>query len=551
MGTVEKESNSVRLDVILVWGCLLLSSWCRTPIPSINEPHYLTKARQYADAAWCAGDFFLESSDVQTVYFQLLGPIAKRSLFWAAVVGRVTGYGLLALGWTLFVRTLLKRRFAPVIALCLLLGMVAIGNFSGEWLVGGIESKVYSYGFVFLSLAGILKKQPQLLRSGAWCGAAILLHPVVGMWHLLGLAFGNLFQRIHIRQMSMNTNRLFAPAIRFGIPCLLIALPGLVPAIQVVTNSEADGEVRATGNYLQVFGRLKHHLDPLWIHAESWGMYALLMILFVALRWRFVREDAATLQDEATNDSAATDSCSAINVFHRYVMATALFAIVGVFVGLGPRPASQMFAWQFRTLLLKFYPFRLFDLMLPIACVIGVLSLARFGGEANSDRLTGPDSQSSARRRWLSFLAVAAFSMTLIAPYYDRHPDRLNAEVRTDWHDACDWIRNNLPQNVLVMTPSRNFGFKWYAERPEFVSYKDCPQDALGIVEWNRRLWFMQNWASDNYDDKKYSREEINLLAAEGITHVVAKRLGPMENVEPIYRNNSYRIFEVPANSGQ
>ena len=46
------------------------------PVPDVNETAYLTKARHYADPAWCQGDFFLETPDAHGVFYLLMGPIA-------------------------------------------------------------------------------------------------------------------------------------------------------------------------------------------------------------------------------------------------------------------------------------------------------------------------------------------------------------------------------------------------------------------------------------------------------------------------------------------
>jgi hypothetical protein len=36
------------------------------PLPALNEPHYLAKAKHFWNPAWCAGDLFLESANAHT-----------------------------------------------------------------------------------------------------------------------------------------------------------------------------------------------------------------------------------------------------------------------------------------------------------------------------------------------------------------------------------------------------------------------------------------------------------------------------------------------------
>ena len=160
----------------------------RAPVPGVNEPHYLCKARHFWDSAWCARDPFLQSSDAHYVFYATLGGLTQCcSLAQTAWLGRTAGWLLLAGGWTQLVSRLVAGRWAPLWSAWMFLGLAAIGNFSGEWVIGGIEAKVLSYGFVLWSLAWCI--------SGAWkraaaaAGLAISFHPVIGIWSLAAGAF--------------------------------------------------------------------------------------------------------------------------------------------------------------------------------------------------------------------------------------------------------------------------------------------------------------------------------------------------------------------------
>jgi hypothetical protein len=87
--------------------------------------------------------------------------------------------------------------------------------------------------------------------------------------------------------------------------------------------------------------------------------------------------------------------------------------------------------------------------------------------------------------------------------------------------------------------------FKWYAQRAEYVSYKDCPQDASGIVEWNRRLQFLQKWFNAHFDDGKYTAEELRDFRKQtGITHILTDRIGPVE-LDPVFGNDTYDVYDL------
>ena len=114
-----------------------------------------------------------------------------------------------------------------------------------------------------------------------------------------------------------------------------------------------------------------------------------------------------------------------------------------------------------------------------------------------------------------------------------------------EWQQACAWLRQNTPPNALILTPRESFGFKWFAERAEYVCYKDCPQDAAGIVEWNRRLQFLQKWFNAHFDDEKYTVEELRDFRKQtGITHILTDRIGPVE-LDPVFGNDTYDVYDL------
>jgi hypothetical protein len=97
----------------------------------------------------------------------------------------------------------------------------------------------------------------------------------------------------------------------------------------------------------------------------------------------------------------------------------------------------------------------------------------------------------------------------------------------------------------LIFTPKESRSFKWFAERPEYVAFKDCPQDAAGIVEWNNRLKFIKKWGEDNWNGESYSAAVTRQLhETTGITHLVSRRWGPFE-APIIYENGTYRIYQL------
>ncbi len=77
------------------------------------------------------------------------------------------------------------------------------------------------------------------------------------------------------------------------------------------------------------------------------------------------------------------------------------------------------------------------------------------------------------------------------------------------------------------------------------MNYKDCPQDAASLVEWNRRLRIVQQWASEHYDDSQYSAEDlIELRRRTGVDYLLVRRLGPM-TVAPDHVVGPFRLYAL------
>ena len=291
----------------------------RAPTPAVNEPHYLAKARHLVDPAWCSGDFFLESSNPHLVFYLLAGPLTRVVPFEAvAWIGRSLSLLLLATGFAALARRLVPDRPAVLAATAAFLLAAALGNLSGEWVVGGLESKVLAYGLLAWSAANGLGDRPRL--AAVLCGLAISVHPIVGGWGLV-LA-------VMARPWPVNRTRLTQASLL--VAC---ALPGVIPALGLL----GDGSAQADS--LQVFARLGHHLVPSRFSPTAVAAYSLLLLAWlIGRRWI-----------EPTHQESW---------WTRLVVSAVLVAVVGAALALD-RPPADTGLDRIRIVLMKFYPYRL------------------------------------------------------------------------------------------------------------------------------------------------------------------------------------------------
>ncbi len=508
---------------LLVLLCFAIFASLRSPIPGVNEPHYLTKSRHFWDPSWCSRDPFLQSANAHYVFYATVGSLTRFfNLELTAIVGRVLGWGLLAAGWCALARQLIPIRWGGLWSAWIFLGFAAIGNWSGEWVVGGIEAKVLSYGCAWLSVAAALAGKP--IPAAAWAGAAVSFHPVVGIWNSAALLVAVVVDDWRIWRICTRFPWRLASisALMWGV----CAAPGLIPAVAMLRGANRNQSYAA--DYIQVFYRLAHHLDPWNFSVSGYVCYTLLLVLSLTLYLVLLR------------------SSTRWNVVLRYVVMAVLIASGGIAVRAIPEVALQLqrmnvipaaHDWLETWVrykphlagLLKFYPFRLADVMVPwVASLLLTLGVVRLGTQWAIP--------------WL--VCGACFVAALALPAMDRNPSRLSAEQFADWVDACRWVDRETPPDALCFAAHEGWALKWYASRAEYLSQKDCPQDALGIIAWNERFRFISDWSARHLQ-RGFSRAAIRELRQHTkIDYIIASKLGPFA-IKPVYRNGLYQVYRL------
>jgi len=540
---LSEESNTRSFDlqlVFLVWLSMLMFGAVVAPIPAVNEPHYLCKAKHFWQPEWGAKDAFLASPNAHVVFYMAVGWLTKYlSLEQTAVIARAIATLVLALGWVSLTAKLLTARWSPLAACWLFCCMASYGSLSGEWIVGGVEGKVFSYGLLFAAFGQVCRGR--IILAGALAGTAISFHPVIGAWCVLAF-FGAYMTRdrwsvaepepIEIRPIG--TGKTVLPFVYAVAAMIALALPGLIPVLQLLFEA-VPAQTRFSANYIQVYYRLAHHLDPMLFPRRAFVGYTVLISVWLVL-------------------ARARSPVVGTRWFHHIVGWSILFAIFGFFVSWGPRPPNLMSFYAERMFFLKFYPFRLADVAVPLAVSVVVQRWLEQRSDVLAQNVHAGRIGKVDAGRWGDCCSVSRFAAAY-GPYallwaftlghaYAGSVDHRGAS-RADWINVCGWIDQHLPADSLVQAPHNGWAFKWFAGRAEYVSFKDCPQDYAGIVEWNRRLLFLKKWYEDQYSDQLYSVEELRRFRREtGITHLLTDRLGPLE-LDPVYRNRTFQLYDL------
>ncbi len=418
-----------------------------------------------------------------------------------------------------------------------------------------------AYGFSFIALAGLAQSRPVV--GGVCGGLAVAFHPVVGAWMGLCAVAGLLAQELiafverkrftasepsdGAECRKVDTRFAWQNWIGGGAACVAIAALGLVPAVQTIMNSKVSPEAAMQADVVQVYHRLGHHLNPIQFKQSAFAAYGLMLAVWL-LGGSFLGRVGSLFQsaNRRSQGSEGTQSTQPTLVnepadcfWASCVLASVCVAGVGIWVGFAADEIKSIADSAWHTRFLKLYPFRLADLLVPIALSITVTSW-----------LLSPTSlATSAGSEWrrnggrkIAALAVAALLFALTTTSVDRNPSRMKPQRLDDWLAACEWIRANTPADAVVHTPRESFAFKWFAERAEVFSRKDCPQDSSGILEWYRRWHGSANWERISERDDQYSEEELAELAEQWQADYVILAATTDCSRAPSYNNASYIV---------
>ncbi len=494
------------------------------PTPHVNEAHYLCRLKHFWNPAWCPKDLFLNSTDTQTIFIWSLGWVTRwLSLAATAWVGRVISWGLLAWAWQRLSWRLVPQPLAAVLSAALFVTLIELGNFAGEWVVGGVEAKCFAYVCVLLALRELI--------DGRWnwvwglLGAATAWHPLVGGWS--GLVCGGIWL---LHERSMVSLRAMLPGVIVGG---LLGLVGVLPALSLTWNEPAD--VVAEANRIYVFDRLPHHLAPLTLPTDE----------ITRKLWRFAMV-LASLVVLGRMRRRAGEASSEVGL--QRVVEFAWGAVLIAAVGLGielvlksqPLLASR---------LLRYYWFRLADIAAPLAVALLATAIIASGLQRRRAWAVLGLAAAIAFTGWHLASTARELALNPIAPADSKMKDQVA------WADVCDWITENTPEDAVFLTPRLSTSFKWRTGRSEVVTMKDIPQDASSMVEWYRRL-------NDVFYEKVYGKrqpiESIGRLGTERVREL-AKKYGakyvladrgellrlPTVYPTPAHPNEEYVVYRI------
>lgn len=567
------------LETLLVFTVFYIQG--ADPVPNVNEPYYLGKAAHFWNPEYAAGDTFLDSADSHLVFYLTCGWLTLlMPLTAVAWIGRITTWWLLAWGWrrmhgavfegviasvrksdsnpntngpSLGWAMLSGRALLAIISAMLFVLLRKEFHMAGEWVIGGFEAKGFAYVLVFLAIEAMIRNR----WNHVWwfLGGASAFHVLVGGWAVVAagiawLAWGR--SRMPLRKMW--------PSLLGGG---VLSLFGLVPALML--NYGVDPAVVAEAHDIYVYRRLTHHLVPSRISRVYTVRFLMLTTLTLTLMMLMPRR---------------------IKALRRFSLFMAgVLAIMGV--GLILSMLSAKYPAQTASLL-RFYWFRLSDVMVPVALALSFsgltalcwtrrpavglplgLSLCAAGIAAGTYGLSQTLSERELR------LFPPAVRMYNEYPF-NQYPRASRTLYYESWKDTCRWIAESgeIPADARFITPRLNQTFQWLTARGEVVTWKNIPQDAQAMTDWWKRLRHIhgvhqqpQYWQPylclhDNYSQEKVARRLYDLGQEYGAAYAITLRSEPLLPLPVVYpkkiseKTDAWVIYDItvepqPSPAGQ
>ncbi|MEP5614437.1 MAG: DUF6798 domain-containing protein [Cyclobacteriaceae bacterium] len=469
------------------------------PVIDYNEMDAIPYGYALFNPDWLGNDWYLS----QGIFYRL--PFSYVSGFFVHLFGfiptiffgRILSYIFFSFAYLSLLRATKTDFVLGSVSLATFLLFFPQGMSAGEWMIGGLETKVFSYSFALLALAAAIQKKlgPTLLFSGI----SFSLHLLVGGYQLICLTSILVFQVVN-RELSLKM------VMQKSYWFFLGGLWGLVgTAIYFFNQFSQASSSYGWDIYVQV--RVPFHVLP-----KLYFDGLILPVLFTTLNVVLL---ALTKRDD-------------IKSLLFYVLTATAISFLGISIYLLGDPS-----------LLRYYFFRFNDTIQPFLTILIIGALLTEQFPRFLSKIPRPQ---RLKRILLATLSIVLFSFFFvrnqqnIKAFFDADsfsPKAIESRSSLDI-EMTNWVKNNTSESSVFIAPVGMETFYMEAGRALFVSWKHSPQNATNMEEWYHRILLLNKGESllkENIDpkievEKNYDRLneneilEIKMLYPE-VTHII------------------------------
>lgn len=458
-----------------------------------NEEVYLSLAKQWANPQWQPHSFYLNDVTANRWLFQCITSIffSHLSFELIAYIGKILCYAGLA--WPLGL--ILKKIGLSNLWIFVLFQLLYFNHqyfFAGEWLFGGVESKVLAYWFVFGAIYALLNgKKNQTIICIA---IATYFHVIVGGWFAIGyVIYCLIFDRQLKNLLGITIYAVLILPLIYHLSSLLIA--------RDISNEELSAI-----NHTIIYVRNPHHIG-IWkdlsyfLHNHLLGVLYTLSSVLLSLYVAFTKKDQA-----------------ALTLLAKLNIAIALLISTMVFI--------TYFDKQGKILL--YYPFRLSALN----CLLSFLLITC---------LLAQEFEHLKKHKTAIVLAIL-IGFPLMVHRTALHVGSFLNENNA-FNDFCAYVKTHTkPQDQFIFL-GFEYEEEWQsfirkAERDPYFNNKFCP-----VERWRMKQWMLRK---ENYNQVKYDLVKLKQLATtEPIDYAVSKdRITEMDSLF-VHNNSIYYLYDL------
>ncbi|ARV05986.1 hypothetical protein BTO04_04395 [Polaribacter sp. SA4-10] len=444
---------------------------------SYNEMDVIPYARATFNDNWIPNDWYLNLNITYRYLFSyIIGFFAETfGTIPTIIAGRLISYVLISLSLLLLIRLVYGKSYNAItyLALVLLFTFFPNGNGAEEWMVGGLETKVFSYAFSILALAMFLEKRMKL--GFLFAGLMLSFHLLIGIYSIFCLIPIFFFYQRDAKKFYLDAVKAFPIFIITGS----IGIYGIVHQLFFSESSASN-----IGWDIYVNLRVPHHTLPNFFPFELW----IKMMVFTAINIGFTIK----LRNQK------------IKLISYYALFSVIISLIGIIV----------FWISDANHNLKYYFFRFSDTTLPL---ITLLNVSYFLNEKIKKSPRKVQNILSYTACVIMLLFVAAKAKGFTANFTSN-----NIKFKTHTSDDVameNWVKNNTDNTKTFIVPPNMSFFYINFERSAFVTWKHSPQNEADIVEWYCRLKLLnQNedfkYQSEIYDNYyKLTKKDILIIA--------------------------------------
>ena len=449
-----KQTKIVRImthtgAILFIWILVAVSEFAFSFIS--NETDILPSMRQFVEHSWLPNDWYLNLNiSYRQVFDFIFGPLVSRLGFeYGAYLGRLIIYLLLAIAIYIFFQALHLKPAYGVLVLLLFLNHQSLA--AGEWIVGGLETKMVAYAMVILSFAYFLRGR--YFTGFAFAGAALSFHVLVGIYAMFCFVVASLLNKPWRSEWRLYVKNFW--------PFLITGSFGLWAIIQQLLPQSGIDLNKAWNIY--VYYRVPQHVMPFTWNIIPWKpQLALATALFIILY--FLSKSKAT----------------------RFMAVFALASVLLFLAGLGIYAHGD-------TQLLRFYWFRFPDVMVPL---LSAVLIALYLNDYANRRIIN---NSRFQRIQIGLQTILRLLPPIIIAFLILMLSQQASRLRTSYAESLynepgtilptfDWISKNTPKQARFLVDPTESSFYIYAQRAMLVSWKSSPESAAAILEWYKRI---------------------------------------------------------------